>query len=266
SGGSIELDLTGSTKTINGGIFSNGDLKINGSDTTVNGAIDYRGTFQSNAGPAVVGAAEKYFGSPKAYPLDLDIAEFRPGGPRQTADPTHYFNAAPGAAIDNGWMVSNGYATGNTSSIEVTQSGIFYSSNTGNNAIDLSQVSAAPGVTVTFVSEGEMHITGNANLTGYAPVTAPATGPTYSPVILFSNAGSPPSCNDNAIQFSGSNMTWTGLIYAPNGQVQMSSSSTDATINGSIIAYSVSISGSNFEINWQDDTTAAPRFKVELQS
>jgi hypothetical protein len=46
----------------------------------------------------------------------------------------------------------------------------------------------------------------------------------------------------------------------------MSASSTDATVNGSIIGYSVNISGSNFQINWQDDDTGAPRFRVELQS
>lgn len=262
SGGSIELDLTGSTKTINGGVFSNGDLKINGSNTTINGDIDYRGVFQSNAGPAVTGAAERYFGSPKTYPLDLDIVEFRPGGSRQAADPGNYFASAPGVSIDNGWMISNGHATGSNASIQVTQSGIYYSPKAGNDAIDLSQVSAAPGVTVTFVSEGEMHITGDADLTGYAPVSAGA----YSPLILFSNAEPPGSCSTNAIQFSGSSMTWTGLIYAPHGEVQMSASSTDATINGSIIAHSVNISGSNFQINWQDDTSGAPRFKVELES
>jgi hypothetical protein len=258
SGGAIELDLTGSTKTINGGIFSNGDLKINGPNTTVNGDINYRGSFTSNAGVT----AEKYFGSPRGYPLDLDIAEFRPGGTRQAADPGHYFNSAPSTTIDNDWMVARGHATGNNSNIVITQSGIYYSPKTGNDAIELKGVSTAPGVTVTFVSEGEMHVIGEADITGYAPVTEGA----YSPLILFSNAEPPGSCSTNAIQFSGSSMTWTGLIYAPHGEVQMSSSSTDATINGSIIAYSVNISGSNFQINWQDDTSGAPRFKVELES
>ena len=258
SGGAIELDLTGSTKTINGGIFSNGDLKINGPNTTVNGDINYRGSFTSNAGVV----AEKYFGSPRGYPLDLDIAEFRPDGARQTADPGHYFNSAPSTAIDNNWMVAQGHATGNNSNIVITQSGIYYSPKTGNDAIELKGVSTAPGVTVTFVSEGEMHVIGEADITGYAPVTEGA----YSPLILFSNAQPPGSCSTNAVQFSGSSMTWTGLIYTPHGEVQMSASSTDATINGSIIAHSVSISGSNFQINWQDDTSGAPRFKVELQS
>jgi hypothetical protein len=258
SGGAIELDLTGATKTINGGIFSNGDLKINGPNTTVNGDVNFRGSFTSNSGVT----AEKWFGSPRTYPLELDIAEFRPGGARQTAEPGNYFNSAPSTSIDNGWMVSNGHATGNNSNIVITQSGIYYSPKTGNDAINLKGVTTAPGVAVTFVSEGEMHVIGDADITGYAPVTEGA----YSPLILFSNAEPPGSCSTNAIQFSGSSMTWTGLIYAPHGEVQMSASSTDATINGSIIAYSVSISGSNFQINWQDDTSGAPRFKVELES
>ncbi|MGH8952969.1 MAG: pilus assembly protein TadG-related protein [Acidimicrobiia bacterium] len=258
SGGAIELDLTGATKTINGGIFSNGDLKINGPNTTVNGDIEYRGNFQSNAGVT----AEQFFGSPKVYPLELDIAEFRPGGPRQLADPSHYFNSAPSTAIDNGWMTSNGHATGNTSAIEIIHSGIYYSPKTGNDAINLKGVTTANGVTVTFVAEGSMHVIGDADITGYAPLTPGA----YSPLVLFSNAETPPSCSTNAIQFSGSNMTWTGLIYAPNGEVQMSSSSTNATVNGSIIGYSVNIAGSDFAINWVDDPTGAPRFKVELQS
>lgn len=258
SGGAIELDLTGSTKTINGGIFSNGDLKINGPNTTVIGTVEYRGNFQSNAGVT----AEQFFGSPKVYPLDLDIAEFRPGGPRQAANPGTYFFSAPSTAIDNNWMTSNGHATGNNANMVITQSGIYYSPKTGNNAIELKGVSTAPGVTVTFVAEGQIVIIGDASITGYAPLTPGA----YSPLILFSNAETPPSCSTNAIQFSGSNMTWTGLIYAPNGEVQMSASSTDASVNGSIIGYSVNISGSDFEINWVDDPSGAPRFKVELQS
>jgi hypothetical protein len=44
----------------------------------------------------------------------------------------------------------------------------------------------------------------------------------------------------------------------------MSASSSDATVNGSIIANTVSVSGSNFEINWQDDPGGERRFIVEL--
>jgi hypothetical protein len=257
TGGAVELDLSGSTKTVNGGIFSNGDLKITGSDASITGSIEYRGNLNTNDSD-VVANAEQYFGSPKKYPLDLDIAEFRPGGPRATGD---YFNSAPGVGIDNGWMVSNSHATGNNSSIVITQSGIYYSPKTGNKAIDLKGVTTAPGVTVTFVAEGQIEMNGAADITGHAPVSAGG----YSPLLMFSNAGSPPACNVNAIQYSGNGINWTGLMYAPRGEIQMSSSSNVAVF-GSIIAYTVDVSGSDFSINWQDDTTGAPRFIVELQS
>ena len=257
TGGAVELDLSGSTKTVNGGIFSNGDLKITGSDANVTGSIEYRGNLNTNEAD-VVANAEKYFGSAKEYPLDLDIAEFRPGGPRATGD---YFNAAPGVSIDNGWMVSNGHATGNNASIVITESGIYYSPKTGNKAIDLKGVTTAPGVTVTFVAEGQIELNGAASITGHAPV---ATGG-YSPLLMFSNAGSPPACNVNAIQYSGNGISWTGLMYAPRGEIQMSSSS-NVSVFGSIIAHSVDVSGSDFAINWQDDTSGTPRFIVELQS
>jgi hypothetical protein len=122
-------------------------------------------------------------------------------------------------------------------------------------------VSTAPGVTVTFVSEGQIEVIGEADLTGYAPVSSGG----YSPLLFLSNAGSPPACNVNAIQFSGSDISWTGLMYAPNGEIQMSSSS-NVSLFGSIIAYTVDVSGSNFSISWQDDTSGAPRFTVELQA
>jgi hypothetical protein len=252
--------LSGSTKTVNGGIFSNGDLKITGSDATVNGAIEYRGNLNTNESD-ISANAEQYFGSPKDYPLDLDIAEFRPGGSRQAANPGAYFNSAPSVGIDNGWMVSNGHATGNNSNIVITQSGIYYSAKTGNKAINLKGVSMAPGVTATFVAEGQIEVIGDANMTGYAPVASGG----YSPLLFFSNAGSPPACNVNAIQFSGSGISWTGLMFAPNGEVQMSASSNVAVF-GSIIGYTVDVSGSDFSINWQDDTSGAPRFTVELRA
>ncbi len=51
TGGAIELNLTGSTQTINGGIFSNGDLSLQGANITVNGDIDYRGRSAAMRGP-----------------------------------------------------------------------------------------------------------------------------------------------------------------------------------------------------------------------
>jgi hypothetical protein len=44
------------------------------------------------------------------------------------------------------------------------------------------------------------------------------------------------------------------------------SASSNVAVFGSIIGYTVDVSGSDFSINWQDDTSGAPRFTVELQA
>ena len=251
TGGSVELDLSGSTKTINGGIFSNGDMKISGSDTTVNGPIEYRGNFNDGS----LGLpAEQYFGSPKAYPVSLDIADWRPTGVR--SGDSNYFAAPPSKTINNKWMVDEGYATGGPSSIEISQSGIFYTDAN----IDLNAVTAATGVTVTFVAEGSIDVNGSdTSITGYAPVDVGGS----AKLALFSNAGSPPACNITAVKLSGSNFHWEGLIFAPRGDAQLSFSGI-SSLSGSIMAHSVKVSASSFVLSWVDDPNADPRFTVEL--
>ena len=86
----------------------------------------------------------------------------------------------------------------------------------------------------------------------------------YTPLVVFSNAGSPPACNVKAVKLSGSDLAWEGLIYAPRGDVQMSFSGI-SSLDGSILAHSVKVSASNFNLIWQDDPTGTPRFVVELE-
>lgn len=252
NGGSVELDLSGSSAAIEGGVFTNGDMKITGSDLDIDGPIEYRGSFNDGS----LGLpAEKYFGSPKPYPVDLDIVDWRPTGSR--ASDSNYFSAPPSIDIDNKWMVDEGFATGGPPSINITQSGIFYT----DADIDLKAVTTDPGVTVTFVAEGSIEVNGNDSaFNGYAPVDVGG----YTPLVAFSNAGSPPACNIDAVKLSGSNLDWEGLIYAPRGDVQMSFSGI-SSLSGSILAHTVNVSASNFSLIWQDDPTSDPRFIVELE-
>jgi len=74
-----------------------------------------------------------------------------------------------------------------------------------------------------------------------------------------------PTCIGNAIQWSVSSGTWTGVIYAPYGQAKQSSASS-ASLNGSIFAYTIDLSGSDFSISWQDNPDAIPNYEVELVS
>ena len=50
--GGVELDLSGSSQIVNGGIHSNGDMKITGSAPDINGPITFIGDFNGDAGDA----------------------------------------------------------------------------------------------------------------------------------------------------------------------------------------------------------------------
>lgn len=255
--GGVELDLSGASKIVNGGIHSNGELKITGSNTVVNGNVTYVNS--SNYTPS----SQVY--TPLDYPVDIKITEYRPGGARATkydnADPAldQYFNTS--SDITATWLVNNGYATNvSGNEIKIIKSGVYYT--TGEIFIN-KDIFMAPGVTATWVAEKTIKISAKTNVKGFDPVVGGANDPG---VLFYSNYLAPPSgptCTGKAIDISSSGITWTGVIFAPHGAVTPSFSSA-TSLNGSIFAYTVNVSGSNFEISWQDNPNAEPDFRVNL--
>jgi len=256
--GGVELDLSGASKIINGGIHSNGEVKITGADTDINGAVTHLGG--SNYTPST----QLFEALPYPVPEDLRIESYRPGGVKAVtyddADPNadQYFNTT---TIDNNWMKNSGYADSlGGQKILIKKSGVYYASD----SIDLKQVSMAPNVRATFVTEGQIKITGESDFRGFDPLIG---GPNDPGLLFFSNYKAPPSgptCTGQAVDISTSGVTWTGLIYAPNGAVTPSFSSA-SSLNGSIFAYTVNVSGSDFQISWQDNPNATPDFRVDLR-
>ena len=57
------------------------------------------------------------------------------------------------------------------------------------------------------------------------------------------------ACSVPAIRLSGSSHNWGGIIFAPNGLVQMSGAS-NLTMYGTIVGYAVALSGSTVEIHY----------------
>ncbi|MBM3926808.1 MAG: hypothetical protein FJ320_12725 [SAR202 cluster bacterium] len=66
--------------------------------------------------------------------------------------------------------------------------------------------------------------------------------PYWNGVLAFATSGSP-----SAIDASGSNGSWTGIMYAPIGKVKIAGSS-GLSIASSIIGDTVVLSGSNFSL------------------
>ena len=46
---------------------------------------------------------------------------------------------------------------------------------------------------------------------------------------------------------SGSSNSWSGVVYAPHGMIEMSGSS-NSTLTGSLIAYTLKLNGSDLKI------------------
>lgn len=254
-GGGVELDLSGASKIINGGIHSNGDIKITGASTEINGDVTYIG--DSDYEPSTRLETEP------PNPMSVELAEFAPGGDRAQAAAAlgEYINAT-GNKVTNNYLLANGYATGNGGNIEITQSGIYYT----DDDISLTNASVAPGVKVTFVTSEQISVSGSGDFTAYESIAGTANDPG---ILMFSTyldpAAGGPTCVGNAIQWSVSSGTWTGVIYAPYGQARQSSAS-NSSVNGSIFAYTISLSGSAFDISWQDNPDAVPTYEVQLVS
>jgi hypothetical protein len=61
-------------------------------------------------------------------------------------------------------------------------------------------------------------------------------------ILAFANSN-----QADAIKFAGSNGSFEGLLYAPNGTVE-TSGSTNSTLRGAIVSYNVKLNGSSLDI------------------
>lgn len=236
----MELDFTGGGIEVNGGIHSNGDLKLNGNNgnrSDINGPVTVVGTASSNGMNFNQGPPQS--SSTVEEPFQLDFSDFMPAA--NAGDPNYYqfvtLNDSTLAPYTNG-------------SGQLIQSGVYYASTEIKNLT----VNPAPGVRATFVSPGPISLNPGSEVHAYHP-----TG-----VAVFSNLlASSPTCDNKAIKWTGA-ATFTGLIYAPNGEIEFSMSSGQ-TAMGALVAYNLDLSGSDFTITWTDVTGGGPEYALEFR-
>ena len=202
------LQLSGSQIDISGNIRSNGNINISGSQIEVHGAISYGGS--GHVGTGVSADSVTHSPLPVVAVVPWLLADFLPGA---------RWSSLPGYTAHLGsWTISGGGAT----------PGIHYV------AGDVTISGNAPALTgVTIVATGRIQVSGAAKISP-ARSDMPA---------LFSAGG---SCWNSGINLSGSKIEWSGVIAAPNGLVQVSSSKVDG---GRIIGGAVQMSGSDIELH-----------------
>lgn len=244
------IDWSGSSTYIEGDIHSNNDIHVGGQTNIVEGQgtlvgsldappdkIDWIPSANNPITPAPMHSND---------PLGLDISDYAPGGSKWNqamSDPNHIAVSYPcnnaNDKMDSGWLKDEGYFDDNTKELD---DGLYYSAC----SIDIG-VSDLSSDSVTFVAEGEVNFSGSEHY----------LRPYLDGVLVFSNekhnGGS--QCSNGVVKMAGSTHNWEGIIYAPNGLIEMSGSS-NTSMRGSLIGYAIRLNGSSIEIHF--DSTYWP--------
>lgn len=237
------IDWSGSSNNVDGNVHSNNVIDVGGSSNTVTG----QGSYVNGSPPGGSNITwNPPTGNPSSsgilpYPVDYDIADYRPGGSsaQAAASVGRYYNFGS-SKIDMGAIDSPGDLYGQlwNSSTQTLADGIYRTAND----IDLSASDLTGSVTLIAdppagSSVGVINLGGsNHNLDSFA-----------DDLLAFSTYPAPTNsldgCSSPAIKLSGSGHEWSGIIYSPNGLIEYSGSS-GTSVNGSLIGLSVRLNGS----------------------
>ena len=215
--GASEIDIAGSNIAINGGVHSNGDLKATSSDIYVDGPItSLCDPHISGSGEVTATGGVTQINGERDWPVYYEYSDFGPCTFSSSGDLkiTRF--------TDEYWL-NDDFATG------ILKPGVFCAEE------DISINQSASG-NVTFVSHRQISFSGGSfDLKAY-----------QNDVVAFS-AWDPDGPSKNVIHFGTSSLEWEGLLFAPNGRVQISGS-TAISGAGAVIAGTVKISSSQINI------------------
>jgi hypothetical protein len=234
------LKLTGSQQLIGGGIHSNGNIHIQGNTdhpSVYTGTMEYATTLeiQPPAGAIIVNPPDNQATQtpPNVLPLLFDIEDYAPEGVRAEAAGEHYYYFSTeqyGDKVNSQELRAAGLLDGDGN----LASGLYYAQS----SFDLT--GELHGSAVTFVTPGSFVLQSSYSY----------FGPYEPQLVLFALEGNPGNCDANAIGVNSSEAEWTGLVYAPYGQVTMSMAK-NGSLWGSIVGYTVDLSGSEMKIIYE---------------
>jgi hypothetical protein len=221
------VEIAGSTNTITGAVHSNVNLKVGGSDNVFDGSVTY------------VTIEDHHVSS--QFPPDNPDQTGNQGWPALTQVFTldRYRTMAQASSTDDLF-----YFTTEVKSEDIDADGLYYSTE----KIDIGD--GHQDWDVTLVSEKGIIIGGSDN----------RYDPYIDNLLAFSGMDAAAGqsdlkkrCDEPGVKVSGDNNDWSGFLYAPESQIDMSGSNT-STLIGSMIGWSVKVSGSSV------NNTADPSF------
>lgn len=235
------IDWPGSNIAVTGNVHSNGNLYIGGSNNSVTGRAEYvQGPAGGGSGNTVTPTATAYA---TAMPVTIVYERYLPEKWDNTCFPNPPCLIRPWGEVakqlnDDGDFY---HIVGNKVFSQSDPEGLYYIE--GKAEIGISNFTKR----ITIISENEIKVSGSKhNLTPYVD----------DGILFYSNWNrSPPAdrtCNDSVINISGSGSSWNGIVYAPNGMIEISGSG-NSTMSGSLLAQAVKLSGSNWQLNYSDE-------------
>lgn len=246
------IDWSGSSSKVTGGVHTNRDLHLAGSSNQIHGLVTYLTSVDSGGGGIVFDPATDNplkISDPLSYPVGFAVADYAPGGSRAglAVSGGRYHNAGS-TAIDMGWLRHRGLWNDTTATLSP---GLYYTTK----GISLN-ASKIIGEGVTLVSGG-----GTVSLSGSSHRLTP-----WDPegLLVFSGLQkhSDPlhsgNCVSSGIKLSGSTHSWTGIMFAPGSEIQMSGAS-NTSIDGSLIGLTVTLHGSQIDLARSQHSPRAPK-------
>jgi hypothetical protein len=239
---------SGSSGLVDGGLHSNRDVQIMGSGNTITGPASYVTMFDENDLTFIPPPDDNPTQiSPMRDPLNLNLADYAPGGSVATEAAGAGFYRYRDGNITMNWLKANGYYDSATNIIE---QGLYYA--TGNITINGANLI---GAGVTFVAEGNVDFIGpNHNFSSYV-----------DDLLVFSAVdpgGDGVSCNTPVIMQAHSGGVYGGYFYAPHGHINISGS--DVVINGGLIGYVISLTGDSVTVDNPYDYSLPPPGTIEI--
>jgi Flp pilus assembly protein TadG len=240
------LSLSGSNRTVNGGVHSNRDINVTSNGTVINGAT----TYLAGSAPSGNITYNPSVGNPRRldeslpYPEIFEIEQYAPGGSKALLALSQLrYHYAGSANIDSTWLTLNLAIDPFTKTIAP---GLYYTSGD----IDLSGAGYNSSGATFVTSGGNIHFNGNNyTFTNWDP----------DGLLLFSNKNSL-SCkaSDTVVKLNGNTHSWTGIMYAPRGQIDFAGTNVGASLHGRLVGNQVKLSGSSQTITRNDAFPGKP--------
>ncbi len=236
--GKDQIDISGSEENIYGGVHSNGNIRVGGSDNDFGPGdpgedpFTYVDTFDNGGSGNDFDSGYPQSTSHQPTPIEFKLEDYRPGSDHATMAGSDYFYVD--GDIDGSFVENRG-------------DGLYYA--TGDLKLD-KEITAK----VTLVAEGVIEVSAsNQNLEPYVDGLLAFGAEPYSGI---------DRCDKFVVNMGGSSNSWSGVVYGPNGLIEMNGSS-NTTLTGSLIGYSLRLNGSELTIK-SDGSNAPTQYEVQL--